>query len=88
MEISDFTFKNRQINRQNFETVLTNKDGVSFICSYRSNSPAPNETIFNEFLKNGRQFTIEVQSEIIPDNPVVELTAPIENNSPPIEINT
>ncbi len=92
MNIEDFTFKFRQLGQNAFETTITNKENVSFSCSYRSNSPAPNDVIFNEFLKNGKNFTINVESEIIEDKPVIEIKPiielPQESNDKKVEISS
>jgi len=85
MEINDFQFSFKQIGRNSFETILS-KDNVRFGCTYQSNNPAPPHLIFEEFKKNHKNFFIEVDSEIIPDKPVIEVSVPIENNSPSIEI--
>ena len=79
MEISDFQFGFRQIARNTFETLLTSKDNVKFGCNYQSRQPAPPADIFEEFKKNHRNFFIDVESEIIPDKPIIEVAAPIEN---------
>ncbi len=78
MNIEDYKFSSRQLGQNAFESTITNKDNVSFSCSYRANAPAPNDIIFNEFLKNGRNFTINVESEIIKDEPVIEIKPIIE----------
>ncbi len=73
MDIKDFLFTSKQLGRQTFQTILSHKDGNKFGCQYNSNSPAPNEVIFNEFTKNPRNFFIDVDSEIVKDEIIIEV---------------
>lgn len=73
MDINNFEFHPRQINRQVWETVIVDKESKNrFGCNYQSNGPAPHEAIFEEFKKNKNQFFIDVESQIIKDEPKVE----------------
>ena len=80
MDINNFEFNHRQVNRQTFETIITDKESKNkFGCNYNSNAPAPNHVIFNEFQKNHKQFFIEVDAEIIKDEIKSEvIVAPVE----------
>ncbi len=78
MDIKDFSFDSKQLGRQTFQTILSHKDGNKFGCQYNSNSPASDHVIFNEFTKNPRNFFIDVDSEVIKDEIVVEIQPPIE----------
>jgi len=84
MDINDFTFSPpKQINRSNFEAILTSKDGNRFGVIYNSMVPAPNEFIFNEFIKNKNNFFIDIDSEIVKDK--IKKEVEIITNSEPIK---
>ena len=74
MEINNFEFSSRRIVGNTFETILTDKESKNkFGCNYNSNQAAPDHVVFEEFKKNSRNFFIDVKSEIVKDEIIVEV---------------
>lgn len=78
IDIKNYEFHPRQINRNTWETILVDKlSGNRFGCNYQFMNPASHEMIFEEFKKNQKNFFIDIAAEIISDEIKLEST-PVE----------